>query len=232
MEYKIIGSTMPLVEMTLDQGEKICSQPGAMKWMTAGITMETSMSGGMFGAIKRKVSGERAFYNFYQSQSDRAKIAFGHTFPGHIVPINVSMQSIICQKRAYLCSEEGVNFDVVFQKRIGAGFFGGEGFIMQKISGKGIAFLEIDGECVEYNLEPHEVLKVETGAVGMFEESVKFEIERVKGVKNILFGGEGLFLTILNGGSRGGKVWIQTMPIQSMAAELSSFLPKSSSSSN
>lgn len=230
MEYKIIGSTMPLVEMKLGHGDKICSQPGAMKWMTDGITMETSMSGGMFGAIKRKVSGESAFYSFFKSQKEGSKIAFGHTFPGHIVPVDVSSQSIICQRRAYLCSEESVNFDVVFQKRLGTAFFGGEGFVLQKLSGSGMAFLEIDGECVEYTLDPHEMLKVETGAVGMFEESVNFDIERVKGVKNILFGGEGLFLTTLNGGSRGGKIWIQTMPIQSMAAELSSFLPKSSSS--
>lgn len=230
MEYRIIGSTMPLVAFTLNQGERICSQPGAMKWMSSQITMETSMSGGMFGALKRKVSGERAFFNYYLSQKDDEEIAFGHTFPGHIVPINVEEQSIICQKRAFLCSEEGVNLDVIFQKKLGTAFFGGEGFVMQKISGQGMAFLEIDGECVEYVLDPGQVLKVETGAVGMFEESVQFEIERVKGVKNILFGGEGLFLTTLSGGREGGKVWLQTMPIQSMVAEMSSFLPKSSSS--
>lgn len=230
MEYRIVGSTMPLVEMTLEQGEKICSQPGAMKWMTQQVTMETSMSGGMFGALKRKVSGEQAFFNYYQSQRDGEQIAFGHTFPGHIVPIQVDSQSIICQKRAFLCSEKGVQLDVVFQKKLGTAFFGGEGFVMQKISGEGMAFLEIDGECVEYILEPGQVLKVETGAVGMFEEAIQFEIERVKGVKNILFGGEGLFLTTLSGGREGGKVWLQTMPIQSMAAEMSSFLPKSSSS--
>ncbi len=220
---------MPLVELTLREGERICSQPGAMKLMTENIKMETSMSGGMFGALKRKVSGESAFFNYYQAQREGEKISFGHTFPGHIIPVDVSKQSLVCQKRAFLCSEEGVELDVVFQKKLSTGFFGGEGFIMQKLSGQGMAFLEIDGECVEYILEPGEVLKVETGSVGLFEEAIDYKIERVKGVKNILFGGEGLFLTTLSGGRSGGKIWIQTMPIQSMAAELSSFLSKPSS---
>ena len=225
MDYKILGSTMPVVEFTLEQGEKLCSQSGAMKWMTQGIDMNTGMAGGLAGAFKRKIAGESSFLNYFTSQQDGEKIAFGHTFPGHIIPVDVSKESVICQKRAFLCATEHVDLSIAFQRRLGAGFFGGEGFIMQKVSGSGLAFLEIDGECVEMQLEAGESLKVETGAVGMFQESVRFNIERVKGVTNMLFGGEGLFLTTLTGP---GRVWLQTMPIQSMVGEMSSYLPKPS----
>lgn len=226
MDYRILGSTMPVVELTVDRGERICSQSGAMKWMTSGIDMSTSMAGGLAGAFKRKIAGESAFFNYFTAQQDGEKIAFGHTFPGHIIPVNVAEQSIICQKRAFLCSTENVELVIAFQRKLGVGFFGGEGFIMQKLSGSGMAFLEIDGECVEILLAAGESLKVETGAVGMFEESVNFNIEKVKGFTNVLFGGEGLFLTTLTGP---GRVWLQTMPIQSMVAEMSPYLPKPSS---
>ncbi len=226
MQYKIIGTTMPVVEITLERGEKLCSQSGAMKWMTRGIDMSTSMAGGLAGAFKRKLSGESAFFNYFTAQQDGERIAFGHTFPGHIIPVDVTRESIICQKRAFLCSTENVDLNIAFQRRLGAGFFGGEGFIMQRVSGSGLAFLEIDGECIEMELAAGESIKVETGAVGMFQESVNFDIERVKGFTNVLFGGEGLFLTTLTGP---GRVWLQTMPIQSMVAEMSSYLPKPAS---
>lgn len=226
MDYRILGSTMPVVEFTLERGEKLKSQSGAMKWMTPGIDMNTGMAGGLAGAFKRKMAGESAFLNYFTAQDDGEKIAFGHTFPGHIIPVDVSSESIICQKRAFLCSTEHVDLSIAFQRRLGAGFFGGEGFVMQKISGSGMAFLEIDGECVEMQLEAGESLKVETGAVGMFQESVRYNIERVKGFTNVLFGGEGLFLTTLTGP---GRIWLQTMPIQSMVGEMSSYLPKPSS---
>ena len=226
MEYKIIGTTMPVVEITLKRGEKLCSQSGAMKWMTRDIEMNTGMAGGLAGAFRRKLAGESAFLNYFTAHQDGAKVAFGHTFPGHILPVDVDTQSVVCQKRAFLCSTEHVELNIAFQRRLGAGFFGGEGFIMQKISGNGTAFVEIDGECIEMDLAPGESIKVETGAVGMFQESVNFNIERVKGFTNVLFGGEGLFLTTLTGP---GKVWLQTMPIQSMVAEMSGYLPKPSS---
>ncbi len=223
MEYKIIGSTMPLVELTLKQGERVCSQSGAMKWMDSGIRMETSMAGGLMGAFKRKMSGESAFFNYFTAGQEGERVAFGHTFPGHIIPVNVAKQSLVCQKRAFLCSTGDVELDIFFQRRLGTGFFGGEGFIMQKVSGNGMAFLEIDGECIEMELDSGQSIKVETGAVGIFEDTVKMDIEMVKGFSNVLFGGEGLFLTTLTGP---GKVWLQTMPIQSMVAEMSSYLPK------
>jgi uncharacterized protein (TIGR00266 family) len=227
VEYKIIGTTMPLVEFALKRNEKLCSQAGAMKWMTDGIRMETSMSGGFLGAFRRKMVGESAFLNYFTAEKDGERIAFGHTFPGHIIPIDVSRQGVICQRRAFLCSTEGVQLDIAFQKKFGAGFFGGEGFIMERLSGNGLAFVEIDGESVEIGLKPGQRIKVETGAVGMYEETVQFSVERVKGFTNMLFGGEGLFLTTLVGP---GKVWLQTMPIQSMVAEMSTYFPRPSSS--
>lgn len=227
MEYRIIGTTMPLLEFTLKRGEVVCAQSGAMKWIGSGIKMETSMAGGIGGALKRKLTGESAFMVYFTALNDDEKVAFGHTFPGHIVPVDVSRMGLVCQKRAFLCSVGDVQLDIAFQRRLGTGFFGGEGFIMQKISGSGMAFVEIDGESIEFDLEPGQSIKVETGAVGMYEDTVRMDIETVKGFKNILFGGEGLFLTTLTGP---GRVWLQTMPIQGMVAEMSSYLPRPRSS--
>jgi len=216
---------MPVLELKLLKGEKIYSQSGAMKWMSAGINMETSMAGGLGGALKRKLTGESAFLNYFSATSDGDTIAFGHSYPGHIVPVDISRQPVICQRRAFLCAVESVELGIHFQRRLGTGFFGGEGFVMQRLSGSGMAFVEIDGESVEMELAPGQSIRVETGAVGMYEQSVQMNIEMVKGFKNILFGGEGLFLTTLTGP---GKVWLQTMPIQGMVAEMSDFLPKPS----
>ncbi len=221
-----MGTTMPLLEFTLNRGERICAQSGAMKWMGSGIKMETTMAGGIGGALMRKLAGESAFLTYFTALEDGEIIAFGHTYPGHIIPVDLSQKSVVCQKRAFLCSFGDIKLDIAFQRRLGTGFFGGEGFIMQRLSGSGMAFVEIDGESVELELAPGQSIKVETGAVGMYEESVSMDIETVKGFKNIFFGGEGLFLTVLTGP---GKVWLQTMPIQGMVAELSSFLPQKSS---
>ncbi|KAB3534802.1 TIGR00266 family protein [Alkaliphilus pronyensis] len=225
MEYKIIGTTMPLLQLTLKRGEVIKSQAGAMKWMDSSVEMKTSMDGGVGGFLKRKFMGESGFLNYFEALNDGDRIAFGHTFPGHIIPVQVDKQSLVCQKRSFLCSTNDVNVEIVFQKKIGTGFFGGEGFIMQELKGSGMAFIEIDGECVELQLKAGESIKVDTGAVGMYESSVTMNIEMIKGFSNILFGGEGLFLTTLTGP---GKVWLQTMPIQNMAGELFAFLPDKS----
>ncbi len=223
MEYRIVGSVMPLIEFKLGKGEKLYSQSGAMKWMSSGIKMETSMAGGLGGALKRKLTGESAFLNYFTALNDGERVAFGHTFPGHIIPLDISRQPVVCQKRAFLCAMESVEINIHFQRRLGVGFFGGEGFIMQRLSGSGMAFVELDGESIEMELQRGESIRVETGAVGMFEQSVQMDIEMVKGFKNVLFGGEGLFLTTLTGP---GKVWLQTMSIQGMVAEMSDFLPK------
>ena len=222
LNYQILGSVMPMLELSLNKGQKVYSQAGAMQWMDANIKMDTGMKGGVFGAFKRSVSGEGMFLTYFNGLADDARVAFGHTYPGNIIPLDISQGSMICQRRSFLCAEESVDYGLYLQKKLGTGFFGGEGFIMQKLSGSGMAFIEIDGECIEKELEQGETIRVETGSVGAFEESVSMEIERVKGIKNMFLGGEGLFLTSLTGP---GKVWIQTMPIQSLSGELSSYLP-------
>jgi uncharacterized protein (TIGR00266 family) len=223
MNYTIQGTTMPLVEMVLNSGERVVSQSGAMKWMSSRIDMQTRMTGGVSGFLKRAFSQESGFLTYFEAREDYSRIAFGHTYPGTILPIDVSEQSIICQKRSFLCSEPTVILDIAFQKRLSTAFFGGEGLVMQELKGRGMAFLEADGEVVSVNLSPGETIKVETGAVAFYDSSVAMNIEMVKGVSNVLFGGEGLFLTSLTGP---GRVWIQTLSIQSLAQELYPFLPQ------
>ena len=224
MEYKVTGTVMPVLEMVLSKGDTIYAQPGSMSWMDDNIAMETA-TGGLFKGLKRTLMGESMFLVWFRPQANDAKVAFGHSYPGHIIPVDVQKDSIICQKRAFLCAEEGVTLDLAFQRRLGAGIFGGEGFIMQKLGGEGMAFIEIDGECVIKDLGFGEVLKVETGNVAAYDQSVQMDIQMVKGFKNILFGGEGLFLTTLKGP---GRVWLQTMPLQNLARDLIPFLPKPS----
>ncbi len=220
-DYKIHGSVMPMIEFSLNRGEYIWAQTGSMQWMDSKIDMKTKAKGGVIGAVKRKFSGGDFFIAEFIATKDDAKVAFGHTYPGKIIVFDVSKKPIICQQRSFLCATKDVNYDVYFQKRFGAGLFGGEGFILQKFTGNGHAVIEMDGEYVERELGPNEVMKVQTGSVGAFEESVEMNIQRVKGVKNMFLGGEGLFLTTLKGP---GKVWIQTMPVQNMAAEISKYL--------
>lgn len=185
--------------------------------------METKMKGGLMGAFKRGISGEGMFIVNFTSKAENAEVAFGHSYPGTIIPISVSNKTLICQRRAFLCASETVNYDIYLQKKLGAGFFGGEGFIMQKLSGEGYAFIELDGESIEKELKAGEKLRVETGAVGAFEEGVDFNIERLKGFKNMFLGGEGIFITTLTGP---GKVWLQTMSIQGMAGELGRYISR------
>ena len=222
MKYEIYGQTMPIVECRLDAGETIQSQAGAMKYMDADVEMKTGVPGGLGGFVKRQMMGETGFLNFYTATRAGQRVALGHTYPGKIIAVDVGTMDYVCQKRAFLASETSVELDIVFQRRLGAGFFGGEGFIMQSLGGQGIALLEIDGETVELALGPGETFRVETGALAFMERSVTFDIERVKGVSNALFGGEGLFLTTLTGP---GKIWLQTMSIHALAREISPFLP-------
>ena len=227
MEYKIIGSTMPVAECRLRAGETLQCQSGAMKYMDNGVTMKTGVQGGLGGFFKRRMTGESGFLNYYTAERNDSVVAVGHTFPGTILPVDVGAVSYVCQKRTFLAAESEVDFEVVIQRKLGVGIFGGEGFVMQKLGGRGTALLEIDGELIERNLASGQVLKVESGALAVMESTVSMDIERVKGVSNFLFGGEGLFLTTLTGP---GKVWLQTMSIQSLAGELIPFLPKSGSS--
>ncbi|HNP69558.1 MAG TPA: TIGR00266 family protein [Kouleothrix sp.] len=225
MEYQIIGTTLQAVILELDPGEMVYSESGGMAWMSANIGMQTTgRGGGLGGMFKRAISGESMFLVEYTSQGGKGIVAFASDFPGKIVPVNLGAgQQIIAQKQAFLCAEKTVQMDIHFRKKLGAGFFGGEGFIMQKLTGPGVAFVCLDGEIMEYTLGPGQMLKVDTGHVAMYEPTVTFDIEMMKGFRNILFGGEGLFLATLQGP---GRVWLQTMPTMNLAKAIAEYLPR------
>lgn len=223
MRYEIIGETVPAVEVTLSSGESMFTQSGGMVWQTDGIRMSTNARGGVARSLGRIFTGESIFMANYTAERDGAKIAFGSTVPGTVVPVDMSRSELICQKGAFLCAEQSVDLKVAFTKKFSAGLFGGEGFILQRLFGSGMAFLEVDGDMVERNLAPGEVLKVDTGNVVAFETSVKYEIETVKGLGNIFFGGEGLFLTRLTGP---GRIILQTQNFNDFASRIITRIPK------
>ena len=224
MNYKLIGQTVPVVEMTLDKGETIYTQSGGMAYQTEGIAMTTNARGGLMKGLGRMFAGESIFMNTYTSNVDGAKIAFATTVPGDIIPINVGEHNgFTIQKSSFLCAEPGVDISIAFTRRFTAGLFGGEGFILQKAQGNGMLFLEVDGDPIEKVLAPGEVLKVDTGNVVGFENTVSYEIETVKGLGNIFLGGEGLFLTKLIGP---GKVIVQTQNFGDFAGRILSMMPR------
>lgn len=224
MQYKILGDTMPAVEVTFDApGESMYTQSGGMAWMTEGISMDSNMKGGLGKSLGRMFAGESLFMATYKAERAGTTIAFASTVAGEIMPVNIGPNGgLICQKGAFLCAQEGVNLSITFTKRFSAGLFGGEGFILQDISGSGMVFLEVDGNKVIKDLAPGEVLKVDTGNVVAFEKSVSYEIETVKGLKNIFLGGEGLFLTRLVGP---GKVILQTQNFNEFAGRIIRMVP-------
>ncbi|NSW90685.1 MAG: TIGR00266 family protein [Firmicutes bacterium] len=223
MKYNIFGGNLPAVTITLDNGESIYTQSGGMTWMTDNIVMKTNMKGGFLKGLGRMLSGESLFMATYTAKANDAEITLASSFPGSIVAVDISNSNVIIQKNAFLCAQPTVELSMYVNKNAGSGFFGGDGFILQKLAGRGLAFFEIDGACCEKVLAPGEVIKVDTGNVAAFEEDVKYEVETVKGFKNILFGGEGLFLTKLTGP---GKVWLQTMTMPNFAQKIIPFLPK------
>ncbi len=225
MQYEIIGETVPAVECTLSRGESMFTQSGGMVWQTMGVSMSTNARGGIARSLGRMFTGESIFMANYTAEADGVKIAFGSTVPGTVVPVDISQSELICQKGAFLCAEQSVDLKVAFSKKLSAGLFGGEGFILQRLFGKGMAFLEVDGDKVERILAPGEVLKVDTGNVVAFEPSVSYEIEMVKGLGNIFFGGEGLFITKLTGP---GRVILQTQNFNDFAGKIIAKMPKSS----
>lgn len=224
MNYKIIGDTVPVVEIKLNKGEKVYTQSGGMAYQSDGINMSTNTRGGIMKGIGRIFAGESLFMANYTAERDDAVIAFASTVPGDILPVNMDEvhESLILQKGAFLCAEDTVNTSVAFTKKIGAGFFGGDGFILQKAEGIGNLFLEIDGDVIEKQLSTGEILKVDTGNVVAFEQTVSYEIETVKGLGNIFLGGEGLFITKLTGP---GKVILQTQNIKSFAGRIIPYIP-------
>ena len=221
MKYEIKGEPMPVVVCQLESGESLKCESGAMSWMSPNMQMETSGGGAgkMFG---RLFSGESLFQNKYTAQGN-GMIAFASSFPGSIRAVEIGPnRSVVVQKRAFLAAEDGVELSVFFQKKGMAGFFGGEGFVMQKLSGQGTAFLEIDGSVVEYELSAGQQIIVDTGNVAMIDDTCTLDVQQVKGVKNILFGGEGLFNTVITGP---GKVLLQTMPISVFVNSIAGLLP-------
>ena len=225
MKYSIHGEPMPVVTCELNAGEKMITESGSMAWMSPNMKMETS-AGGIGKALGRMFSGERLFQNIYTAEGGAGMITFASSFPGVIKAIEITPEKpIIAQKSSFLAATEGVQLSVHFRKKVASGLFGGEGFIMQKISGRGMAFLEIDGSVMEYDLAPGQKLIVDTGYLAMCEETVAIDVQTVKGAKNVLFGGEGLFNTVLTGP---GKVVLQTMPISNFAGAISALIPSSS----
>ena len=221
MNYEIKGGNFPIVVCNLKKGEKMITEKGSMVWMSPAIQMETT-GGGVGKMFSKAFSGESIFQNIYTAQAD-AMITFGSSFPGRVVPVEIAPgKELIAQKSAFLASEIGVELSIHFNKKIGAGFFGGEGFIMQRLSGHGTAFIEIDGDLVQYELKPGQKIIVDTGNVAAFDSTVSIDIQKVPGVKNILFGGEGLFHTVLTGP---GKIWLQTMPIFNVANSIRPYIP-------
>lgn len=220
MQYELKGGVFPVVICQLADGEKMITEKGSMVWMTPNMEMETT-GGGLGKMFSKAFSGESMFQNSYTARG-AGMIAFGSSFPGRILTLEVAPgREFILQKTAFLASEAGVQLSIHFNKKFGAGLFGGEGFIMQRLSGNGIAFAEVDGELVEYTLAPGEQMVVDTGNVLGFESSVSIDIQQVKGLKNKLLGGEGFFNTVLTGP---GKIWLQTMPISGVASAIQPFI--------
>lgn len=221
MRYEIFGDTLPAVTVHLGMGESMYTQSGGMSWMTDQIQMETNMKGGLMKGLGRMMSGESLFMATYTAHGQNQSITFASSFPGHILPIDLSGGfELICQKSAFLAAEPGVVLSASINKKLAGGFFGGEGFIMQHLAGQGTAFLEFDGSVQEMMLAPGEKLIVDTGNVAAYEASIGYSAEMVKGFKNVLFGGEGLFLTTLTGP---GKVYLQTMNLPEFAGRISAF---------
>ncbi len=224
MEYTIKGTVMQTLEVTLDKGESMYTETGGMAWMSANVSMKTNAKGGLMSGLGRKLAGESLFMTTYTCEGSRCFVAFTLEAPGKIVPIELKAgQVIIAQKDAFMCAQPSVKLSMHFRKRFGAGLFGGEGFILEKLTGPGMAFLEIPGEVREYTLEAGQMMKVDPGHIAAFEPTVDYDIVRVKGLTNMLFGGEGLFLASLKGP---GHVWLQTMPLANLAAKLMRYWPK------
>ena len=228
MQEKILGTTMPVLEITLDPGEALFAESGELSWMTSSIVMTTSTQygggGGIGGVFKRAMGGSSIFMTEYQAQGAAGMVAFATRLPGQIFAVDIAPQpgmGYLGHRHAFVCANHGVELSIAFQQRLGAGFFGGDGFRLQKISGEGRAWVELSGEIVTYDLQPNEVLRVHPGHVGLFQDTVQFNITTVKGIKNKVFGGDGIFLAQLIGP---GRVWLQSLPLARLAAALGEYI--------
>jgi uncharacterized protein (TIGR00266 family) len=222
MRYEVSGTTMQTVSIDLDAGEQLYSQTHSMAWMSDTIAMQTHTGGGLFAGLKRAMGGGSLFITEFTAER-AGHIAFAPRFPGQILPFKLGPgQSLICRKETFLCAEQSIQLDIAFQQRLGAGFFAGEGFILQRVTGPGTVFLDLSGEVVEKALRPGERLLVHAGHIGLQEPTVSTDIQMMRGFRNVLFGGEGMFLATLTGP---GKVWLQSMPILNLAEEIARYLP-------
>lgn len=227
MRYEIQGETLPVVICQLEAGEKMITEGGGMAWMAPNMLMETTTNGGIGKAFGRMFTGEKMFQNIYTAQGGEGMIAFASSFPGSVEAFEIGPgQEMILQKSAFLAGEAGVDMSVFFNKKFSSGLFGGEGFIMQKVSGHGMVFAEFDGHVINYELQTGQQIVVDTGHLAAMSATCGMEIQSVPGVKNMLFGGEGIFNTVITGP---GKVWLQTMPISNVAGVLRPYLPSSGS---
>ena len=230
MKYDIQGGNLPVVICELESGESMITESGSMSWMSPNMEMQTSSGGGIGKALGRLFSGEAMFRNIYTAQGGPGLIAFASKFPGAIVAVEITPDKpLIVQKSAFLAATRGVETSVFFQKKMRAGFFGGEGFIMQKISGRGIAFLEMDGSTVDYDLSAGQQIIVSSGNLAMMDATCTMDVQAVKGVKNVLLGGQGLFNTVINGP---GVVTLQTMPLANFVDLIARSLPTNNNSSS
>jgi uncharacterized protein (TIGR00266 family) len=228
MNHRIIGTTLPVLEFQLAPGESVVAVSGELSWMSASITLHTGTqlagTGGIFGAFRRVAGGGSLFLTRYSAHGAPGLLAFATRVPGHILPIAVTPgESYLIHRHGFLCGTPGVQLSVGFQQSLGAGIFGGEGFLLQQVTGAGEAWIELDGEVVSYDLGPGETLRVHPGHVGMFDATVSFNITRIPGIRNLLFGGDGIFLAALTGP---GRVWLQSLPLANLAHALSPYLPK------
>ncbi len=228
MRYEIHGTVMQTLDVFLAQGESMYTESGGMAWMKGNVEMKTDTRGGLMAGLGRKLAGESLFMTTYVNHGPaEALVVFTPEAPGKVVPVKLGEgQSIICQRDTFMCAEQSVTLAMHFRKRLGVGFFGGEGFVLQKITGPGYAFLEIPGEVREYSLAAGESMRVDPGHIALFEPTVNYDITTVKGLTNVLFSGEGLFLATLTGP---GRIWLQSLPLSNLAAKLARYLPTKSS---
>jgi uncharacterized protein (TIGR00266 family) len=223
MEYKIHGTTMQTLDIHLTNGEAVYTESGGMAWMSGDIEMSTGARGGLLKGLGRKLAGESLFMTTYTCQGASGLVTFTPEAPGKVLPFTLEAgQSLICQRDSFMCAQDSVQLEIHFRKKLGTGLFGGEGFVLQKITGPGTAFLEVAGEVREYDLQPGQVMKVDPGHIALYEPTVKYDISMVKGATNILFGGEGLFLATLTGP---GRIWLQSLPLSNLAGKLARYLP-------
>ena len=223
MRFRIDGKVMQTVSAELEENESVYSETGAMGWMSDNIDMKTDMKGGVLAALGRHFSGESIFLTSFTSKNGKGFVTFNSEYPGNIVQVDLKEgQEMVCEKDAFMMAQQTVKLTAHFHRQLGAGLFGGEGFILQKLTGPGTAFVNFSGEITNIDLKAGQKLKVDTGCVAMFEPTVKFDIVRLSGVRNLLFGGEGIFLASLEGP---GKVWLQSMPISALAGALIKYLP-------